>query len=66
VQVGRGDLRPGVTESVRDKLDVPGRIERSCDKEFRRVREKLGLPTDSVLYLSRHSFATSPDRVVAR
>jgi integrase len=31
----------------------------SCDKEFRRVREKLGLPNEAVLYLSRHSFATS-------
>jgi integrase len=31
----------------------------SCDKEFRRVREKLGLPIEAVLYLSRHSFATS-------
>jgi integrase len=31
----------------------------SLDKEFSRVREKLGLPADIVLYVARHSFATT-------
>lgn len=31
----------------------------AVDKEFRRIREALGLPSDYVPYIARHSFATS-------